>query len=135
MSFASELEALGLTNETLLHDAFVKATELVHGSILDGSELTGSPGQPIVTGALYASWIPEFTSDSTWEISTNLAYARPIEDGANDRAFFDPSRQNGSITNRRERSPVGGYHSVKLTEASWDRIVVEAVAQATVNQR
>jgi hypothetical protein len=71
---------------------------------------------------LKPSFIPERVSDVFWQITTNSEYAPFIEDGGNDVAFFDPARGH-------PRSKVGGYHSAKLTEASWDLIVDDAAKQ------
>lgn len=86
------------------------ATE-VHRSVVEGSEITGAPGQPVDTGFLRSSWILDFPEEFVAESTTNTEYAPPIEDGVG------PS---GPLT---LRSAVGGWHSVKLTAAGFDRIV------------
>jgi hypothetical protein len=87
---------------------FVGTTTEVQRSIVEGSEITGAPGQPVDTGALKASWIPEFVSESEWQTTTNLDYAPIIEDNLRGATL---------------RSPVGGFHSVKRTVAGFPRIV------------
>jgi hypothetical protein len=118
--FAAALEKFagknGVTQQRV-HDTFVASTELVAESLLTGSPLTGSEGVPVDTGNLRASFVQEFTSPTSWQISTNVAYAPYIEDGANDRAFFTL------------RSQVGNFHFAKLTAASFDRIVEHAAAR------
>jgi hypothetical protein len=83
-------------------------------SIRTGSELTGAPGQPVDTGNLRNSWVESYPSATLWMISTNVEYAEWIEDGGNDIAAFTL------------RSEVGGFHSVKLTEAAYGDIVAWA---------
>jgi hypothetical protein len=80
-----------------------------------GSELTGSPGQPVDTGNLRNAWIRENPSENVSIVSTNVEYAQSIEDGIG---------PHGPLT---LRSAVGGFHSVALTVAGFDRIVDAAV--------
>jgi len=126
-AFSAALKAFNVTAEDRVRRSFINATELVAESLVEGSELTGAPGQPVALkdgGNLKASFQQEFLSPTVWQISTNVEYAPYIEDGANDVAFFDPARGD-------PRSEVGGYHSAKLTEASYaDRIIPHAVAKA-----
>ena len=78
---------------------------------VEGSSITGAPGQPVDTGALRASFVDDFVSPTSWRIQTNIEYAPAIEDGIG---------AHGPIT---LRSKVGGHHSVKKTVAGWERIV------------
>lgn len=87
------------------------AFEEVTRSVVEGSTITGAPGQPVDTGNLRSSWQQSDVSPYVREISTNVEYAPYIEDGGNDVAAFTL------------RSEVGGFHSVKLTEAAWGDIV------------
>jgi hypothetical protein len=80
-------------------------------SIVEGSELTGAPGQPVDVGYLKGSWSPPVIDGSTATIGTNAEYAEAIEDGIG---------KYGPLT---LRSQVGGFHSVALTIAGMDRIV------------
>lgn len=91
---------------------FANVASAAKFSITDGSPLTGAPGQPVDTGALKASWQLDFPSPSRAEITTNLVYAPPNEDGitADGRPY-------------NQRSPVGGRHSVRLTAANIQNIV------------
>lgn len=127
MSFRDEVRAFAVVVEqrdrTLL---FANIASAVQGSIVDGSEITGSPGQPVgqygpgynpgrIGGALKASWQIEFggTADApSAAITTDSPYAIEEEDGERDGY--------GAI---RHRSDVGGFHSVALTIAGFDRIV------------
>jgi hypothetical protein len=90
-------------------------------SIKRGSELTGAPGQPVASSTLLNSWIERRESPTLWEFATAVEYAEFIEDGGNDIGPFTL------------RSEVGGFHSVKLTEAAWPDIV--AFAREAVRQR
>jgi hypothetical protein len=119
--FADALAKFNVTAQQRINDAFVYATEEVQRSVVSGSELTGAPGQPVITGNLRNSWVGEFAADGkSWTLSTNVEYAPYIEDGANDIAFFNPDR--GA-----PRSEVGGYHSVKLTESGFVPAIIPFV--------
>ncbi len=115
-AFGDDLNRFVQFAERQTRDVFVHATEEVQRSVVEGSTLTGAPGQPVRTGALRASWIGEFLSETLWRLSTNMAYAEAIEDGGSERGRFNPAR--GA-----PRSEVGGYHSVAHTIAGWPRIV------------
>lgn len=85
----------------------------VSRSVTEGSEITGAPGQPVDTGTLKGNWLAnqKFVSDIVWETWSNLDYAEPIEEGVG---------PYGQLT---LRSAVGGFHSVAMTRAGWQRIV------------
>jgi hypothetical protein len=107
--------------EKRFRDVFIGCTELLRDSVIDGSPVTGAPGQPKQTGTLRLSWQPAWMGPLIWEFTTKLEYAKPIEDGVG---------PYGPLT---LRSEVGGFHSVKLTRAGWPRIV-ENVTQRIVGQ-
>lgn len=93
-----------------------QATVLAHQSIVEGSPLTGAPGQPVDTGALRASWVIEFGPLRN-TVTSPLIYAPMIEDGLREgRALM-------------LRSKVGGFHSLALTRIAWGRLVEEATRQ------
>lgn len=117
--FAAELEAFRLRCESRVRETFVGATDRVQASLVEGSPLTGAPGQPVDLGTLKNSFVPQFTSGETWETTTNLVYAPLIEDGV-----------SGKGTPLTLRSKVGGFHSAKLTRAGWERIVDDAAKAA-----
>jgi hypothetical protein len=94
---------------------FVNTASAVKGSIVDGSAVTGSPGQPVDTGTLKASWHLAFVSPTVADISTNVAYAPVIEDNARGATL---------------RSAVGGFHSVRYTVAGFERLVAVEVRRA-----
>lgn len=107
---------------------FTGTAQEVLRSIVEGSEITGAPGQPVgqygegygspgqVGGTLKASWQLTFPDENTAEISTNIVYAPMNEDGV--------SGTGGPYV---QRSSVGGRHSVRLTRAGFDRIVASEV--------
>jgi hypothetical protein len=111
MSFESDLRRFALKVEGRCKDFVTQASVEVQRSIVEGSEITAAPGQPVDTGALRASWTPERISDLEWQTTTNLDYAPGIEDAIG---------PNGPIT---QRSEVGGFHSVALTRGGWVNIV------------
>jgi hypothetical protein len=107
MTFSQDLARFAEKVEKRQRALFVRATLEVQRSVVEGSEITTAPGQPVDTGALKGSWQPEYLTDWTWQTTTNLVYAPIIEEG-----------QNMTL-----RSEVGGFHSVKLTRGGWQRIV------------
>ena len=121
MAFLDDLRAFAVKVERVTDDTFVRTVEMTRDSIVEGSALTGAPGQPVKTGNLKGSWQTEFESKDIAVISTNVEYAEAIEDGVG---------RFGPLT---LRSAVGGWHSVKQTIANHDRIVEAAVAEITGN--
>lgn len=115
MSFESELRAFEEKVAERGRGVFLESVNIVRESIVDGSEVTGAPGQPVDTGALRASWQQVFESEDVAAVITAQDYAPPIEEGV---GRFGPMQL---------RSKVGGFHSVKMTRASWQRILDEAV--------
>lgn len=79
----------------------------IHRSVVEGSEITGAPGQPVDTGFLKSSWIARFLEAWRWQTTSFASYAKHIEEAV-------------GIT---LRSKVGGFHSVALTRGGWQRIV------------
>lgn len=110
-AFQDALDTFARDARERLLDCAQFAFEEVQESVVHGSALTGAPGQPVDTGFLRSSWVASIVAQGVQEISTNVAYAEFIEDGGNDLAAFTL------------RSEVGGWHSVKLTEAAWLDIV------------
>jgi len=103
--------------ETDSHAVFVAVATEVHRSVTVGSPVTGAPGQPVQRGTLRDSWIPEFTSRWTFQTTTNLPYALPIELGIGP---FGPLTL---------RSQVGGFHSVARTRVGFPSIIAFVMAQ------
>lgn len=117
MTFSDDLARFSAKVETKSRAAFVNVCAAAKSSITDGSHITGSPGQPVDTGNLKASWHLEFTSPTVAEISTNVAYAEAVEDGVGPHG----PRVYGA------KNHIGGSHSVKTTMAGLPRIVADEV--------
>ena len=101
-------------------------------SLVEGSELTGAPGQPVDTGNLASSFIDERPGPLEARTTTNVEYAEAVEDGV--QAPY--VNANGTVVTPRPmvfKSAVGGAHSLALTRAGWQNIV-DAVAQSVVPQ-
>lgn len=123
MSFADDLTHFRAKLDTRVTHLLPAVASAVHNSIVNGSELTGSPGQPVgqygpgynvgeVGGTLKASWTVRFPEKDTAEIGTTLVYAPHNELGVTEDGR--PYRQ---------RSSVGGRFSVAITRAGFDKIV------------
>lgn len=93
-----------------------------HRSIVQGSSLTGAPGQPVQSGALRQSWQISILSPTASRIGSNKKYARSIEDGV---SYAHGGRPLAI------RSKVGGTHSVQRTAANFDRVVADANARVS----
>lgn len=100
-----------------IEDILANVASSALDSIQNGSALTGAPGQPVQTGFLKGSWQLTFPTKSRAVIGTNAEYAEAIEDGTG---------KFGPLT---LRSPVGGFHSAKMTVANIDRIVDAEIAK------
>jgi hypothetical protein len=114
MGFADDVKRFGAKVEKQSRDVFVGTVLAVHESIVQGSPITGAPGQPVDTGNLKSSWQSDIVGD-VGTVSTGVAYAPAIEEGVG---------PHGPLT---QRSPVGGFHSVKLTIAGFARLVEDQV--------
>lgn len=119
MSFTDDINRFTAKVRVTSLESLVNVASAVKSSITDGSPVTGSPGQPVDTGTLKASWILEFDSPTSARISTNVAYASAIEDGIG---------SHGPMT---LRSPTGGFHSVKNTVLGFSRLVASVVGGTT----
>lgn len=116
--FAAQLAAWGTEAAQDVQAIFDGTLDELARSVIDGSELTGAPGQPVgKTGRLKRSWKTARPAPDIGEVSTDVEYAPIVEDGE-----------------MRLHSPVGGSHSVKLTVAGFDNIV-DAVAQRVAGSR
>jgi hypothetical protein len=118
MSAADEVARAMLRLRGLTQDIFTDVVLEAAVSITDGSAITGSPGQPVDTGALRASWQVEEDAPLVATIGTNLEYAQAIEDGVGPHG----PRAYGKKNN------IGGSHSRALTIAGMPRIVDAVVA-------
>ena len=107
--------------EKRIKDIHAKTAFAIRDSVKDGSAVTGAPGQPVDTGNLKNSWQLAFPSQLLARLTTNVEYAPGIEEGVG------PS---GPMT---LQSPVGGFHSVKLTRASFQGLVDAVVREVIRN--
>jgi len=129
--FDSQLAKFAAKVDRRVKDTFVRSTEEVQLSVVEGSSVTGAPGQPVDTGNLKTSWIGKHEGGMVWRLATNVGYAPAIEEGT--RTAFDPQ----GVTPERppghkwQKSEVGGHHSVKLTRAGWQRIVEHAAREVS----
>ena len=121
-TFRDALAKFGVLAQERVHDAFIASTEEVQRSVIEGSEVTGAPGQPVDTGALARSWQPEFVNPALWRITATgvdpqtgekVGYAEHVEDNVRGVTFRNH-----------------GPHSVRLTRAGWDRIVEKVAREA-----
>ncbi len=87
---------------------------IVQSEVTVGGPISSAPGQPVRSGALRLSFIPEFITPLHWRTSTNLPYAEAIENGVG---------PHGPLT---LRSSVGGFRSVAHIAHNFDRIVEHA---------
>jgi hypothetical protein len=88
----------------------------VHTSIVEGSPVTGAPGQVVADehgGNLRGSWQLTFPAPDTAQSSTNVAYAQSNEDGI--------ARPGGGPYV--QRSAIGGRWNVALTRAGFQKLV------------
>jgi hypothetical protein len=103
------------TLKRVVKETFEKEAELfdrvdahVGKSIKDGSLVTGAPGQPIKSGALYDSYQRVSLGPQQIAWLSESPYAHVIEDNLRGATL---------------RSEVGGFHSVKMTRIGFKRIV------------
>lgn len=117
MTFGDDIEKFLGKLDGRNRDVFLNTVVAVQSSIVEGSAVTGAPGQPVDTGNLRASWRTEFEAADVAAITTNVAYAPPIEDGEG---------PHGPLA---LRSQVGGFHSVKLTRNGFQALVDDVTAK------
>ena len=114
--FDKEITQFIVTVDQNLKDVFAEMVGTTHESIVDGSALTGAPGQPVDTGNLRTSWNAQFVSDTEAVVQTNVEYAPYVEDNVNNVRFKNH-----------------GPHSVKMTIAAFQKIA-DASAQKVNGQ-
>jgi hypothetical protein len=127
--FASDFGAVVTRVMADTQTVFLAVATHAHRSIVEGSEVTGAPGQPVDTGNLKASWQLSFPAPDRALISTNVVYAPIIESG-----IRPIGSGRGNATGRTGlritlRSPVGGFHSVQLTIDGLTRIIAHESAR------
>jgi len=102
---------------------FVRVAEKMQESLVFGSTVTASPGQPKQTGDLIRSWQPTFPEQWRARSASGLEYAPNIEYGQG---------PHGKLT---LRSVVGGFHSRELTRTGFQRMVDTSVAEILAGGR
>ncbi len=118
MSYESDVKRFSVKVTSRVPEVLVGVAQGLHESIVNGSPLTGAPGQPVDTGALKNSWQLVIEPDlSGATIGTNLEYAPVIEAGVG---------KHGPLT---LRSAVGGFRSVSISVANADNILQDVVRQ------
>lgn len=120
MGFADEIRQWTEKVKAREQAVFDGVVQALHASIVEGSTVTGSPGQPVAIdghGELKESWEVVRESPDVAVIATDVEYAPEIELGV---------RQGKALT---LRAPVGGFHSVALTVAGFDKVVADVVKE------
>jgi hypothetical protein len=102
---AKTVENMGLVREGVDAEMFT--------SIVDGSPVTGAPGQPVKTHRLHDSWKQEVSETETVTAS-DAPYARAVEENLGNKVYEN-----------------GGPHSCALTAAGFPRIVEAKVREVT----
>lgn len=121
MSFESDVAAFSAKVKQRATDIHNGVCDLAFSSIVEGSPVTGAPGQLVDTGNLKGSWQNVVEGPLARVIMTNVVYAEQMEDG---------TRGGRALV---QRSPVGGFHSVALTRVGWPRIVETVTADVVAN--
>lgn len=143
MSFASDVAGFVAKTKQSARDVFVGSAVAMQGSMREGSTVTGSPGLPQDTAALFNDYDLEFTGEWQAKCSSTLGYAKAIEDAhveAHVRAEHERTSVLGNVHRVRAhpvraydlRQPYrsgGGPHSIKLTRANWQAIVDDVADQ------
>jgi len=120
--FEKNLRKFAVKQERMTRTLFLNVASACKDSIVEGSSITGAPGQPVgqygpgyhpglTGGTLKASWQLVFENATTAVIGSKLVYAPPIEEGTN---------KGRQLT---LRSTVGGFHSVAKTITGYRRLV------------
>lgn len=113
-TLAAALRGVPSKIEVESHAQFVEVADLALASVQVGSVITGSPGQPVDTGRLRASWGLEFLARWRARIGTNVEYAPFVEDGIGRYGPVVYGAKNG----------IGGSHSGKITILGLPKIVI-----------
>ena len=131
-NFSAQLGAFAEKTKRNLRTVFVNSASATKYSWTDGSQVTGSPGVPVVTGNLKGSIQLTFPSDGVAKIiatgiapdGSEVGYARIIE--FNLRGAKIPAGPPHGST-------VGGPHARALTIAGFSRLVDAEVAKVAGN--
>jgi len=98
---------------------FDDSVNMAAESIVNGSGITGSPGQPVKDDVLRKSWVTTKLSPTHATVLTDNEYAEPNETG------IPPI----GMKTYNLLSPVGGRYSISKTVAGWGKIVDAAIAK------
>lgn len=125
---SNELEAFKEKFRRRQRAAFLGTAGALQGSLVEGSPVTGSPGQPVDEGNLKESFIESFPDEWEWKTETNAEYAQAIEEGEQGPYV----RADGTEVHPAPmtlRSEVGGFNSLKLTRAGFQDLVDDVVRE------
>lgn len=117
--FALDMAAMGASLRADVDKMFDDSVNLAAESIVNGSAITGAPGQPVEEDVLRKSWVTDKLSPTHATVTTDNPYAESNEDGIA-RPGMGPYRL---------LSPTGGRWSISKTVAGWGRIVDAAIAK------
>ena len=123
--FAQRMARRAVKVEANARQVYEDARQLAFQSIVFVSDVTGSQGQPVDTGALRASWHIVNEGPNADRIVTDSPYAPQNEDGI--------ARPGGG--EYRLLAATGGRWSVALTIAGWHRIVAAVAPRAGTSSR
>lgn len=118
MSFTDDIQHFIAKANADLHAVHDAASDLTFESIVEGSAITGAPGQPVAQsgspndGELHDSWTKTAVSPTETLIATDSSYAQDVEDNIHGFHFANH-----------------GPHSVAMTRLGFDAIVDAAVAR------
>lgn len=101
-----------------LYKLFDDSVNMAAESIINGSPITGAPGQPVEEDVLRKSWVKTKISPTHATVLTDNEYAEPNETG------IPPI----GMKTYNLLSPVGGRYSISKTVAGWGAIVDAAIA-------
>ena len=119
MTFQSDIARFNALILRRGDDLHLRTSELLYESVVEGSSITGAPGQPVQKGQLRTGWQLTFPRKMFSSLLTKTIYAPGIE--------LAKSMKTGKTLTL--RSSVGGFHSVKLTRAGFKRIVLAAMKE------
>lgn len=115
-TFQDALKRAVIQIEVATKDVVTEAVALTADSIVNGSSVTGSPGQP--SDLRKGAWKVQRLTDWYAVISTGAKSARSVEDGMS----YKYGRPLTKL-----HSHVGGFHSALATAAGFPRLLSLAV--------
>lgn len=116
MTFSSDIANWRAKVQANSQTIFLNTASHAYESIVNGSPITGAPGQPVDTGNLRNSWQLSFPAKDEALIATNVEYAAHVEENVRGVTFKNH-----------------GPHSVSLTKLGLSRIVEYETAKAVGN--